>query len=138
MTAPLQELDGAPLAPLLNVTLARGEGPVITPAEATDNPHLAIAPARIKGVMRWEWRGWFVVHIPTGRGVPMLEGGDVEVVRAMARLVAPMDWSSSDPEHYGKPLYRQACWEARARAWNDFELGEGLAAAMDELMNGSP
>jgi len=138
MTAP-QELDGAPLAPMLNVTLARGEGPVITPAEVTDNPHLAIAPARTQGTRRWEWYGWFVVHIPTGTSVPMLAAEQIGVARDMVRFVADLDWSSSDPEHFDTDLYRQAVQNARARAWNDFELGEGLAAAMtEELMNGSP
>ena len=128
-----------PLAPMLTVTLARRNDPVSTPAEATDNPHLAIAPARTQGTKRWEWAGWYVVHIPTGRSVPFLDAPHPEVVRAMCRLVAPMDWSSPDLEHYDTDLYRRACREASDRAWNDFELGEALAVALaaDELMNGA-
>jgi len=128
-----------PLAPLLTVRLTHRDDPVDSPAEATDNPHLAIAPARTQGTSRWEWAGWYVVHIPTGRSVPFLDAPHPEVVRHMARLVAPMDWSSSDPEHYDTDLYRQACREASDRAWNDYELGEALAVAMaaDGLKDGA-
>jgi len=123
---------------LLNVTLPRVGGAVSTPAEATDNPHLAIAPDRTPGATRWEWAGWYVVHIPIGRGVPWLEADQIEVVRDMARFVAELDWSSPDPEHYKTDLYRHAVRGARDRAWNDFELGEALAvASAAELKDGA-
>ncbi|MGH3991447.1 MAG: hypothetical protein ACRDSN_03175, partial [Pseudonocardiaceae bacterium] len=77
--------------PLRLVTLARAEGPVEVLAEATDNPHLVIVPARRRTATRWQWCGWFVAHVPTGREVPMLADADIEVVRRAAALVCDLD-----------------------------------------------
>jgi hypothetical protein len=97
------------LEPLMVVNLARRHGPESSPAEATDNPHLAIVPARTRGVRRWEWWGWFVLHVPTGKAVPLLSSAQIEVVRDMARRVAGLDWSSPDVERYKSSKYY---WDA--------------------------
>lgn len=46
------------------------------------------------------WLGLRLVHRPTGRYLPTFCGGSISVLHWMAELLAGLDWSCPDVEHY--------------------------------------
>lgn len=70
--------------------------------ERTECKHLWITP-RVDFARNHLTGQWMLTHEPTGRALPGTEGLDVRELRDVARLVADLDWSSTDPTCFGHP-----------------------------------
>jgi len=100
---------------------SRSEG-VWVCGERTECEYLWITP-RVVGGHLTGW--WLLTHEPTGRGVPRTEGLDVRELRDVARLVADLDWSSTDPTFFG-----QAARPYVARLREAVDRAQGLPGRM--------
>lgn len=80
------------------VRIGIGSDGVWVTGERTECEHLWITPRVVGGHLTGRW---LLTHEPTGHGLPRTLGLDVRELRDVARLVADLDWSSTDPTFFG-------------------------------------
>ncbi|MGH3777976.1 MAG: hypothetical protein ACRDRR_19960 [Pseudonocardiaceae bacterium] len=97
-----------------------------THGEVTTCPELVIVSGRSpEGV----WLGLRLVHVPTGRYIPTDTAVTVGVLHRMAELLAGLDWSSPDVEHYATDYSRPVLTAYQAAAREHLDAVTQRAAA---------